>query len=232
MSKKKLISEVSNEDLLNVLEDPNSKEQPLEKPSEHSVIQFLADFSVYPGDRKVAGVLLFKLYKYHIKNNVSSAEFHLLIQQFLKFEVINKNYYYYCNRYSEDLAKKLAEFLHKKKKVRSVNKYCRRKSFEAFIKWADLKKGRSSIDVKTLYFFYDKWHYEKSTSRAFGLRIFRAMLEEYFVVRKNKNNSSIVKISYEFIKRNRHVINTAAEWGKKFGKKKEYRKRKKKEQAE
>lgn len=226
MTIKKIPGAVSNEDLLRALENPEDTSE-LEKPNEHSTLQFLADFSIYPGDKLVSSNLLYKVYYYHAKDPVSNKQFYFILNSYLKYEIVNKVNHYLLNKAAFSFTKKLAEYLVEHNKNKKVKNWFFRKHFENFMKSNSLKKGSTSVPVSFLYFFYDNWHYANKLSHRLTFRNFSAVCKLYFKHKRTAKVWTTVYISRDFINQfTQETIKTALEWSEKFNaqeKKKERR---------
>ncbi len=217
-SLKKLPGKFNDDELLDIIEDTENPEV-TEKPPEHSVIQFLADFGIYPGSNRVNNTILYKLYHRAVENPVGTKEFNELVCGYVQYEDIklgSRNYL--LNKESFDLTKQLAEFLAKEKKNKKVNTRFYRKHIEDFISVHFLKKGTKAIPAGALYFFYDKWQYNKKGRTRLNYATFVAMMKLYF---KHGRTATIwcyfrIDNKNEFYQQYAKEIETALEWAKKF----------------
>lgn len=210
---KKLPSSIPVEELLEVIKDNNDNE----KPTEHSVLRFLSEFKIEPGQTLTSGNLLYRLYRYNTEYPVSSKEFDLLLTSYLNYEIKNNRNYYLLNNETDLLVKKLAEFLVEKKKVKRVNNWPHRKHFEEFMLVHGLERGTKNIPVHSLYYFYDKWQYSNKLRNRLGPILFTAMIRKYFDTKRTAKISCVVKINESFLnKLTENELKTALEWGKKF----------------
>src|SRR5579863_679940 len=100
-------------DLLSIIEDKeNAKDT--EVPSDNTVIQFLADFSIYPGTNKIASSAIYRLYKNaYPDNHVNSLEFHMLLKGYLEHTTgyLGRVDFYKVNNEPKKLVLQLAAFL-------------------------------------------------------------------------------------------------------------------------
>jgi hypothetical protein len=215
---KKQPSNYLDEELLNILLDdtePSAASEVVTAPNESSVIQFLADFGIYPGRLKVNSTLLRNLYYKTTENPVSDIEFHMLMQGYLRWEQNNKYRYYFVNRTALEFTKQLADFLAKKRKPKKVNSRFFRAHIEKFIAENKLKPGTKNIPMSALYYLYDKWQYKKTKTRL-SYHNFSAIIKLYFTTKKTKNIWCVVKIDKEFFEQNKKEAEIAIEWAKKF----------------
>jgi hypothetical protein len=225
MNIKKLPGTISNEDLLRVLENPEDTSI-LEKPTEHSALQFLADFGIYPGKELVSGRLLYKVYYYHTEDPISTLQFNLILTSYLKYELRGANRDYLLNKDALLFTNKLAEYLVEKNKNKKVKNWFFRKHFETFMKASTLKKGTTSVPVGFLYFFYDNWHYANKLTHRLTFRNFTAVCKLYFKTKRTAKIWTNVYISKDFLNQfTQETIKTALEWSEKFNAKEKKKER-------
>ena len=232
IDKKKLPHTINDEELLSILEDVNNLEV-VEKPEEHSVPKFLAEFSIYPGTERVYGALLYKLYHKVTESPVANVEFHLLMSGYLQHEQKSNRIYYYTNRNAVELTKKTADLLQKRKYNKKVVKKHYRKHFENFLQRHFIKTGIDKVSSGFLFFFYDKWCYnERRKKNNLTYNDFCAMLRVYFKSFRTGKDWCVVQIDKkEFTKQyTEEQIKTALDWAEKFNKYGERKKGRKKKQ--
>lgn len=210
MSIKKYSGQLTDEELLNVMEQDDNSD--LEKPPDHSVIRFLSDFSIYPGTEKVKKILLYKLYYHHTDIPVSREEFYLLLSGLLNLQ----DDYCYTNKYGRDLAKNLADYLHVKKQPKKVKSYYYRKHIENFISVHNLQSGNVYVDMKVLYFFYDKWQYNSKIKTRLDYKNFLGMIKLFFKTKRSNKVWCLVAINKEFVENNKQDFEKAKIWSTKF----------------
>lgn len=228
---KKLPATLAEDDLLKILED-KTVDAP-EQLSEHSVIQFLADFGIYPGKSKVSGTMLYKLYKNaNPYKFVSSWEFHALLKGYLEHIIEGKalRVIYLLNRDTKNITLELTRFLSKKElKGESIKSKEYARHFERFLKRYILKPGQGRIPVTALYFFYDKWKYNEDKKDRLTLRYitFVKMIKMHFKTLKTKYYNCVVKIDREFFKQfTEEEIKIALNWAQIYSEKKHPNKKK------
>lgn len=218
---KKIPTQLSIDELLKTLEEtPKAETANLDKPSEHSVILFLADYGIYPGSIEIESGLLYKLYKYNrYDDSCSGVEFNLILRGYLKYrQTVNKTYYY-CNQDSKNLTKILADFL-QKRRYNKVNKKFYKEHFDKFCSQNNISKGDVKIPTSVLYFFYDKWKYNVDNSKTtITYNDFTALLRVHFKT-KRTNKYWVTYINNEFFSSLKEgELDTAIEWAKKYNEK-------------
>jgi hypothetical protein len=209
---KKLPTLIADEDLLKALEDVNTATP--EKPTEHTVLRFLADFAIEPGNIETNGKLLYKLYYHNTEDPVGSKEFHLILTGYLQYRDMTNGRRYLLNRKAEDLTKKLAQFLAARRAPKKDKNYHYRKHFESFLEAHSLKPGNGNIPAQALYYYYDKWQYEHKFKTRINFRNFVAILKVYFEIKRTSRYWCVVKIDHNFL--TNKDLETALEWGSKF----------------
>lgn len=225
MSTKPVPSQISNEELFEALNDGN----PTEKPTEHSVLKFLADFNIIPGDSRVHARTLYKLYYYHSSEPVTNKEFYTILLSYFKTEEVSRRNFYYVNQQGSHLAKLLAEYLTSRKVKKKAKNPHFRKHFESFLESHGLQQGTYNIPAQALFYFYDKWQYESKLRTRLTYSDFLAMSKIYFNHKRTTKHWCILKINQDFIDSRKIELYTALEWGNKFnGKKKDIFKKRKK----
>lgn len=209
---KKLPTEISSEELLEALEDSTTTE----KPTEHSVLQFLAEFNIKPGQEKISGRTLYKLYFYHTDEPVSTLEFHLILTSYFEYEKHNNDKGYYVNRKAKVITERLGYYLALKKQIKKTKNPHFRRHFENFIESHGLKRGTKNIPAQALFFFYDKWQYENKLKTRLPYRVFTEMIKLYFDTKRTAKFWCVVKIDKNFLDSHINELPTAIEWGSKY----------------
>lgn len=207
---KKLPTGISKEELLKALEDSTES---IEKPSEHSVLRFLADFGIEQGEYKAGGTILYKLYNHFTEDPVSSMEFHLILKGFLEYV---KGHNYLINKTGKDLTKRLSDFLASKKIIKKIKNPHYRRHFEHFIESKGLKRGTSNIPAQALFYFYDQWQYNNNYKTRMTYRTFTEMLRQYFETKRTSKTWCVVRIDKSFLESHAKEIPAALEWGNKY----------------
>lgn len=197
-SLKKLPSEINEEDLLNILEDSKHSEHvssisTLNFAIEHPVVNFLADFGIYPGSEPVLNTILYALFAKNTSKRTTQKEFFLLLNGYLSFKKIDGYKYYYVNKSAKDLTDRLAEFLLEKSKAPKIKNKPYRMHIEAFIKDLNVVEGKNPIRLSKLYSYYKQW---TKTNKRFKLnnRNFNALIYVYFPQIKTTQCKDIIMI--------------------------------------
>jgi hypothetical protein len=217
MSLKKQPNQLTDDELLATINDAANPE-PIEKPTEHSVLQFLADMSIYPGTNYIRGTLLYKLYKQYTESPVTTMEFHTLLKGYLEYTEATGPVLFQLNRHAFELTKQLADFLVKKNKLKKVNTRHYRKHFEDYLAAYSIKKGTQYIQAAVLFFLYDKWQYNRKTRTRLNFATFNAMMKLYYKTKRTVNVWLWIQIDKDhFYKQfTQEEINTALAWAAKF----------------
>lgn len=215
---KKLPSKIDDEQLLKILEDKEPNEV-VEKPSEHSVLQFLADLSIYPGTEEVPAKILYKLYKFHVpKPRASNTEFYLLLDGYLPRRENSQVFVkYLVNRNAADLTRILAEFLSKKRlNKKEVSRHFRT-HFENFVQEYPIRSGNENIPATALFHIYNNWRKVNGISTKLNYPNFKAIISLYFKTKRTKNVNCVVKLDIQPLEKE---IVAAIEWSTKFNEEK------------
>ena len=210
--KKKLPLVLTTEELLELAENTDKTDEPV-NVNEHPIFEFLANLSIYPGTNEIKSSILFKIYKQWSDDPVIGREFHVILQGYLPY----KDGIYFLNRNAKDLAVQLSNFIQKKRETKKKLKKFHYKHFEQFVEYHCLTKGNINISAGALYFFYDKWQYNRKYKTRLSFGKFVGILKMYFETKRTARVWCVVKINQEFIdKQTQEKVNTAIEWGKKF----------------
>lgn len=209
---KKQPNEIQDDDLLKILEEPSDIEVPVEKPIEHPVVQFLADFGIYPGNQEVLNYIIYSLFIKNMRNSgVTKKQFYTLLDGYLPSKVNSRKTFYLVNKSSKTLTDRLALFLTEKKKKVKNKPY--RQHMEAFINDLSIQEGKYAIPTSSLYYFYKEW---TVTHRKYKLNYknFRALLYVYFPQVQTKRNKNMIQIDEKQFSKKQDEIKTSLEWAK------------------
>lgn len=209
---KKLPSQISNEELLTALDDTTVTE----KPTEHTVLRFLSDFSITAGEEEVNGRTLYKLYYYHTEIPVSAVEFYLILCSYFKYQDNSAGRLFSLNTKAADITRSLAMFLAARKEIKKTKNPYFRYHFENFIASNGLMRGNNNLPAQALFYFYDRWQYENNYKTRLPYRTFIAMIRLYFDTKRTTRNWCVVKLNKSFLDSHKNDLQTAIEWGYKF----------------
>lgn len=157
MSRNKLPHQLSEEELLEQLQNEEKDSTTEIIDSQDDILSYLAAFNITSGTVKITSSVLYKLYKEWSKNPVERLAFGYRLAEILPKE---KERYYLINQDSIFLNKELAKWrvIKKKNKVKSPKWH---NHFKAFLNHYGLKKGPVYLEGDMIYWLYDKWEYNR-----------------------------------------------------------------------
>ncbi len=163
----KLLTELSNEELLKVLDDSE------ELLPENDVIKFISFYKIAPGKDLVMADLLYYIYSHWSKEKLPRKEF---IKQ-LSFQVPHGPKGFLINEKAINFSKKALEIIKSRDKTKSKNYKIH---FEAFLNRHEfLKKPTGWLQDDFLYNLY------KTDYKGLSFRNFKKFLKLYFEQRNN-----------------------------------------------
>jgi hypothetical protein len=169
MERKRTLTDYSDEELLEALEQKKGEQKAQEH--ETDVPLFLSFYKIKPGKDLVNKRLFYKLYKYWSVSPISQVLFGLQINQFLKPHSIGANTYFYVNQKAMDLSKQAYDLI--LKHTEDATKIPNWKShWDKFIGYYNIKSGVYFIEAYILYNLYDKFVYETRKKRPLGYSSF------------------------------------------------------------
>jgi len=201
----KLATELTNEQLLKLLETKTEVKKQYKNP----YLTFISKYNIINGKNMVHSDMLFKLFKFD-NPKANQATFNYNLKKYLIYEHTNrKGTYYFIEQSVLDIGKSIEDML-KKKPVSKKQVRNRRKHIEDFLKALNLKPGNNSLTMSVLFDLYDSWCY-KYKRKKIGIGEFANLIPIYIpVVNKKyyKVHDDLFKVvSLETIKRisNRNV---------------------------
>lgn len=217
---KKLPNALSDEELLNILNEESDTEEvslETELSADNSILSFFSKYAIYPGNECIRLNLLYRFYKYNTIHPLNRAIFYQFAQDYLQFDHQGKRneIYVYINRPALEFLVKLKtiyKFKRQEKRVKRV--YL--PNLEEFFKEKKIKEGTVKIDGSTLYFFYDEWSYNNRKAHM-PYRIFTNLCKLHFTTVRTQQSDVVFKLSQYFIRSiPKERLETAIKWGKKF----------------
>lgn len=158
MDKKKLVHELSVEDLLKSLENDEitSTEEDVIFTRQGPVLSFIQAFNILEGKYRVSDKVLYRLFKLWQKNspieiktfNYQLANYIPCVQKVRKYYLVNQRVFDFCKKievYKEDRSWDHTKSLH-------WNKH-----FESFLNDNNLKPGPIFVEEDILYYVYNRW---------------------------------------------------------------------------
>lgn len=166
----KPITEISNEELLDLLKDDSSQTSNFQY--QNDILEFISFYQITQGDYKITARLLYKLYKYWSKSPISQNSMSNDLALFFA-----------KSSASIFLINKPREFFLEKSSKKKVNKTKRKqwfKHFKGFIEKYNLKSGRFFVKDIVLYNLYDKWTYKNNNHNPLSLPQFIKFCRLFF----------------------------------------------------
>lgn len=171
---KKLINEISEEELLNLIEKNQDVE--VELPfinAPNDVLSFVSIYGLKQGKHSVYKKTLYQLYYNSSKNPITYHQFLDSMNQLFK----NNGRYYEMNKKPVDLIRKIYILKEPKQKIKSK---AWKAHFDKFLARYDIKPGTVFIRHDILYNLYDKWTYKNQNYNPLGERQFNSFCRIYF----------------------------------------------------
>lgn len=180
MSKLKPVTEISNAELLDLLQPGEQK--PIYE-SKTDVLEFLSFYRLKEGENRVTGTLLYNLYKRWSQKPRTRIQFTDEVIELFPMIRYGHSYVFLVNRPKDELLIKKAEFKHKKLKTKSKKWY---DHFQTYIKKYSIKTGRFYVKDVVLYNLYDKWLFEQNRKHLLSPEQFNHFCKVFFKSKKIK----------------------------------------------
>lgn len=166
----KLLTELSNEELLKLIE----KEGPSKRAYNSRYLSFISKYNIQPGESKVLSKALYELFKLD-NPDISHEKFTKNLGKYIQK---TKRQYFLINKSLLDIGKELETILFPihVAKVRKVRN--QRKHIEKFLEHFKLSPGNNSVSLQVLLDIYDLWCY-KYKRKKLNDREFRHLLSIY-----------------------------------------------------
>lgn len=221
---KRLPGSLEDDELLEIIEDKENTEE-LVAPPDHTAIQFLADLGIYPGVNKVSATILYKLYMNTFPNNhVPDVQFHMLLKGYLEHFIDKRGIirYYYLNIESRKITLELGRYLSKKTRGSRSRLPADTKYINKFLMRFKIKPGQGRIPALALYFFFDKWNYDRTgkEKRNIVYKQFVVLMKNQFKTVRTKHHSCVIKLDRQFFKQfTEEEIQASLDWAQKYNEK-------------
>lgn len=202
----------SLEDLLKLAEIDTSKQKDTPSipipPELDPVYSFLLNFKIEQGKNKVSDAILFELFsKWKSSHGVSKISFNLQMSKYLEFTTSKERKYYLINTKGVRLKEESLKYLLNKSSHKKTRSKTLKKHFEHFMTRYSIEEGtdkvpNSWIEGHILYFFYNRWHFERTKGLEIGQNTFFSLCRLYLPTRVvKKKNTEIVyfKVNNKFI---------------------------------
>jgi hypothetical protein len=185
MSTKILPSQLSYEELINLLD--SNEQEPTNEILEYmnDVVPFLTNYGITPGETPVSKKLLYKLYKTYSKNPIQSFEFNSKVGEYITEKT---NQYYYINKDNFAISAYIYQESQKKDKTKSLTY---QKHFNWFISERQLSSGNKWLEGFILFFIYKDFCKSRRINPKLGYVNYHKFLKLHFQYKRIKGNRSL-----------------------------------------
>lgn len=165
MSKLKPITEISNEELLDlILENPK---QVATFNYSNDVLEFISTYNIQSGEHQILLPLIYNLYKKWSQKPIHRITFGTEMSKLFVSVQYGKGTTYRINKSKEFFQEKSIKKVQNKTKRKRWNKH-----FKLFLDKFELKSGRFFIKDVVLYNLYDRWVYKNHNKNPLSLHQF------------------------------------------------------------
>jgi hypothetical protein len=185
MATKILPSQLSYEELINLLgsSEPEPTEQILEYTND--VVPFLTNYGITPGNVPVSKKLLYKLYKTYSKNAILINEFSTKVGEYITDK---STLYYYINYDNFAISKYIYSETVKRDKTKSL---IYQKHFNWFITEKQVKTGSKWVEGFVLFYIYKDFCKSRRVNPKLGYVNYHKFLKLHFQNKRIKGNRSL-----------------------------------------
>jgi len=186
MSTKILPSQLSYEELLNIL-DSSESSNPIEPILEYmnDVVPFLTNYGITPGNTTVSKKLLYKLYKAYSKNPITISEFNTKVGEYITDKTTQ---YYFINQDNFAISRHIYKEIEKRDKTKSLTY---QKHFNWFLTESELKPGNKWLEGFILFFIYKDFCKSRRINHRLGYLNYHKFLKLHFKYKRIKENRSL-----------------------------------------
>lgn len=174
------------DDLMKQLGD--APDEPTSTLDSNSVLNFIINNNINPGNERVSGKALYKLYKHKTKAPVKQREFVTKLNEIIIPQVSGYKTYYSINISASKIAQeayKLAEDTKPVTRYPSFQRY-----FKTFLEAYQIKAGNFYIEGFVLFELYKKFNKRRHKKSLLGIRQFHNFCMLYFDNKRITENRS------------------------------------------
>lgn len=182
MGLKRLPSEQSLDELLKTLE--GTEERNIVGPTSDDVFSFISTFNISPGSELVLKSSLYQLYCKWSKEPVSKTVFGLKANKHFLSQQNGPKTYYKLNVNSLSIERETLIYIEKRKVDRTKSPSWQ-KHFNDYLKFHDIKRGKTWVQSFVLFHFYDKWCYKNKRKCMLSEITFFNFCKLYFDYKRN-----------------------------------------------
>lgn len=172
----KLITELTEEELLKLLEDKEGDNFNL-TDYKNDLLEFISFYQLRPGTNKVTPAILFELYKLWSKKPIKQKAFTKQMGEMLPTERTFSLRYYLLNCPQNSVLGYVIKYLKTHNKTHSK---VYKQHFDNFLKKYEIKNGSFFIKDFVLFDLYDQWVYQIRKRRPFSYNQFQNFCKLYF----------------------------------------------------
>lgn len=171
---KKAITELSDHELLNIVEKQSST-QIYDWPTD--VMEFISVYNLKQGTEAITTKLLYRLYKFWSKEPIARKAFTNTLTDIFPSSRIGESVTILLNENVLNISNEVGKYLKSLDKTKSKNWT---KHFTTYIDYYSIKKGGLFIKNNVLYNLYDKWTSRNNNYHPLGLKQFNKFCELFF----------------------------------------------------
>lgn len=185
MMSKLLPSQLTEEEILALLDSDDAEEQTVEIFNyKDDIVPFLSFYNITPGNTLVSKKLLYKLYKTYSKHPLEERSFNINVGQF----VAPTGAHYNINL--DNFA--ISNHLYKAEKTRDKTKSLKfQKHFEWFLTEKTVKRGTKWIEGFILFFIYKDFCKSRRVNHKLGYINFHKFLKLHFQYKRLRGNRAL-----------------------------------------
>ncbi len=190
MELKKLLNNLSEEELLNVLKEDTETYY----ENVNDLEKFLTFFNLTHGTQLIRKNFLYNIYYKWSKDPLSRRVFGRIMLDYVGSRQIGPYTYFLLNQMPLELKQKSLSLLKPKRDKTKSPTY--KKHFDNYLNYYGIRPGKYYLEGFVLYYLYDKWVFSTKKNRPIGYSQFVNFLRLYFdVKRKSKSVNGITDTS-------------------------------------
>lgn len=156
---KKLQTELSNDELFDLLQNNEESSKPALK---NKYLNFISKYNIQSGTSEVPTSILLELFKFDYPK-ISSQAFVINMKKYIEWETHRNRTIFFINKSLLEISKSLDDLINPPSKPKKVRD--RKKHIEDYLKYFNLKPGNNSIEPSILFDLYDRWCYKYKRKR-------------------------------------------------------------------
>lgn len=194
MASNKLPSNLTEEDLINLLNNDNSSQKSDKNQNNlPTVLQFLAVFEIKPGKNPIKSTGLYKLFKkWAGHTEYTQNQFTLEVGQYIEH---TRKGFFLIDQDTFKISQRILHQINQKKPKRNLTVNKLKEHLDKFIIDNNLKRGNNWIDLEEFHKFYWTWAYKTKKAKRIYFNDFCKVIKLYFEVKKDQNNKLVIGIA-------------------------------------